>query len=166
MTALGMGSATTEAAASPTHANGATSALESQVLAELNGIRRAHGLRALRLAPSLGAAADFHSEAMGRYGFFAHESRDGSGFQERVKRFYAPTGNGTWSVGENLLWASNGVGAAAALRAWMASPGHRKNILTARWREIGVSIVAVDRAPGVFGNRDVTIITTEFGVRS
>jgi uncharacterized protein YkwD len=132
----------------------------------LNKIRRAHGLRSLRFAPSLGAAADFHSQAMGRYGFFAHESLDGSGFQERVKRFYAPTGNGTWSVGENLLWARNSVGAAAALKAWMASPGHRRNILTARWREIGVSIINVDRAPGVYGNRDVTIITTEFGVRS
>jgi len=165
MTALGMGSATTEAAASPTHANGATSALESQVLAELNGIRRAHGLRALRLAPSLGAAADFHSEAMGRYGFFAHESRDGSGFQERVKRFYTPSGYGNWSVGENLLWSTH-IDATGALKAWMASPGHRRNILTSRWREIGVSIVTVKRAPGVFGNRDVTIITTEFGVRS
>jgi uncharacterized protein YkwD len=159
-----MGSATAEAAVAPQTIS-ATDALENQVLVELNAIRRAHGLRALRLAPSLGAAADFHSQTMGRYGFFAHESRDGSAFHERVKRFYTPAGYGSWSVGENLLWGTH-VNATGALKSWMASPGHRKNILTARWREIGVSIVAVERAPGVFGNRDVTIITTEFGVRS
>ena len=48
----------------------------------------------------------------------------------------------------------------------MASPGHRKNILTARWQEIGLSAVTVAGAPGVYGGRDVVIITTDFGVRS
>ena len=48
----------------------------------------------------------------------------------------------------------------------MGSPGHRKNILTARWREIGLSALKVAAAPGVYGGRDVVIITTDFGVRS
>ena len=48
----------------------------------------------------------------------------------------------------------------------MGSPGHRKNILTARWREIGLSALKVNSAPGVYGGRDVVIITTDFGVRS
>jgi uncharacterized protein YkwD len=103
---------------------------------------------------------------MGRYGFFAHDSRDGSEFWQRVQRYYGPEGHGSWSVGENLLWASPTLSAAKALQMWMASPGHRKNILTARWREIGLSAVTVTSAPGVFGNRDVTIITTDFGTRS
>jgi uncharacterized protein YkwD len=47
----------------------------------------------------------------------------------------------------------------------MQSPGHRRNILTARWREIGLSAVTVAAAPGVFGGRDVLIITTDFGAR-
>jgi uncharacterized protein YkwD len=47
----------------------------------------------------------------------------------------------------------------------MNSPEHRENILTPRWREIGVAAIHVGRAPGTFRNLPVTIITTDFGVR-
>jgi uncharacterized protein YkwD len=47
----------------------------------------------------------------------------------------------------------------------MDSPEHRANILTPRWREIGISAVHVAAAPGTFQGREVTIITTDFGVR-
>jgi uncharacterized protein YkwD len=53
----------------------------------------------------------------------------------------------------------------AAVRMWMKSPGHRENILTARWREIGLSAVHATAAPGTFRGLDVTIVTTDFGVR-
>ncbi|MCP9484284.1 MAG: CAP domain-containing protein [Gaiellaceae bacterium MAG52_C11] len=141
-------------------------ALEGQVLVELNAIRREHGLVPLRPATSLDAAADLHSRAMARHGFFAHASRDGSGFEKRVERFYDSKGYGSWSVGENILWASPTINASEALQRWLKSPGHRQNILTPRWREIGLSVVIVEQAPGVYGNRDVTIITTDFGARS
>ena len=49
---------------------------------------------------------------------------------------------------------------------WMKSPAHRANILTPRWREVGLSAVTVAGAPGVYGGRDVVIITSDFGVRS
>ena len=136
------------------------------MLVELNAIRRAHGLAPLRLSRPLSAAADAHSRSMGTFGFFDHDSRDGSEFWKRVQRFYGADGYGTWSVGENLLWSSGHLSAAAALELWMESPGHRKNILTARWREIGLSALKVRAAPGVYGGRDVVIITTDFGVRS
>ena len=103
---------------------------------------------------------------MGTLGFFAHDSRDGSAFWKRVQRFYSPDGYQTWSVGENLLWSSGPLSAAEALRLWMKSPGHRQNILTGRWREIGLSALKVSAAPGVYGGRDVVIITTDFGTRS
>jgi uncharacterized protein YkwD len=47
----------------------------------------------------------------------------------------------------------------------MHSPEHRANILTARWRDIGIAAVHVDSAPGTYQNLPVTIITTDFGVR-
>ncbi len=140
--------------------------LESQVLSELNKIRRQHGLTPLRLSQPLTSAADAHSRAMGTHGFFDHDSRDGSEFWKRVQRWYGPDGFHTWSVGENLLWASGELSAPAALKLWMESPGHRKNILTARWREIGLSALKVQSAPGVYRGRDVVIITTDFGARS
>jgi uncharacterized protein YkwD len=154
------------ATSKPVRTLAAANGLEVKVLAELNAIRRAHGLAPVKLSQPLSAAADAHSRAMGRYGFFAHDSRDGSQFWKRVERFYAPRGYRTWSVGENLLWSSGTLTAPAALKLWMKSPGHRKNILTASWREIGISAVAVRSAPGVYGGRDVVIITTDFGTRS
>jgi len=144
----------------------AANKLESQVLVELNTIRRARGLAPLRLSAPLSSAADSHSRAMGTFGFFSHSSRDGSEFWKRVQRFYGPGRSGTWSVGENLLWSTTGLDASRALQLWMASPSHRKNILTPRWREIGLAAVSVPAAPGVFGGRDVVIITSDFGVRT
>jgi hypothetical protein len=38
-------------------------------------------------------------------------------------------------------------------------------MLTTRWREIGLSAVHVASAPGAYGGREVTIVTTDFGVR-
>jgi uncharacterized protein YkwD len=158
--ALGAGGA---AGAPASRTVAAADSLESAVLAELNAVRRAHGLVPLRRSAPLGRAADTHSRAMGVHGFFQHDSRDGSPFWQRVARFYKRTGR--WSVGENLVWGSAGLDAKRAVELWMASPGHRRNILTARWREIGLSAVRAAGAPGVFGGRDVVIITTDFGVR-
>ncbi len=154
------------AAGKPVRSLAAANQLESGVLAELNAIRRAHGLAPLRLSSPLSAAADSHSRSMATHGYFEHESRDGTAFWKRVQRFYGADSYGTWSVGENLLWSSGGVNASAALKLWMKSPGHRANILTPRWREVGLSAVTVSGAPGVFGGRDVVIITSDFGVRS
>ena len=141
-----------------------SAALEAAVVAELNAVRRAHDLKPLRRSGGLAAAADVHSRAMAQHGFFQHDSRDGSSFSERVQRFYGPSGHENWSVGENLLWATH-VDAAAAVRMWMQSPPHRRNILTPQWREIGLSVVRASHAPGVYGGRDVVIITSDFGVR-
>jgi uncharacterized protein YkwD len=143
----------------------ARNGLERGVLGEINALRRRHGLAALRPNASLRAAADAHSTAMASRGFFTHESEDGTSFWKRVKRFYGSGGRAYWSVGENLLWSSPDVDAAGALRMWLNSPPHRKNLLTARWREVGLSAVHVDTGPGVYKNAPVTIVTADFGVR-
>jgi uncharacterized protein YkwD len=51
------------------------------------------------------------------------------------------------------------------MKLWIASPEHLANLLTPKWRELGVSAVRVLNAPGVFGGRRVVIITTDFGDR-
>jgi uncharacterized protein YkwD len=137
--------------------------LESAILVHINAVRRQHGLTSLRSNARLRAAADVHSAAMATRGFFAHESADGSPFWKRVQRHY--TRRSYWSVGENLLWSSPDVDAAVAVQRWMASPPHRRNLLTPRWREIGLSAVHAPAAPGVYGGRPVTIVTADFGVR-
>jgi uncharacterized protein YkwD len=147
------------------HRVNADAALERGVLAEINGLRARHHLAPLRLNVRLSAAADAHSLAMARRGFFAHESADGSSFWKRVRRFYTDRGFSRWSVGENLLWSSPAIDPAGALQMWLNSPPHRKNLLTPGWREIGLSAVHVSAAPGVFEGRETTIVTADFGTR-
>jgi uncharacterized protein YkwD len=153
------------ALASPSGPKVALSPLESGVLGQVNQVRAQHGLAPLRISVKLTAAARAHSLQMAADGYFAHESADGSSFWKRVKAFYSASPWSYWSVGENLVWSSPDLTPAKALELWMNSPGHRKNILTSRWQEIGVSAVHVPAAPGVYKSMDVTIVTTDFGVR-
>jgi uncharacterized protein YkwD len=155
------------ATAAESGARGVTAAdsLERGMLAEVNALRTRHKLPTLRINVRLTAAADAHSLAMARKGFFTHESADGSAFSERVRGFYRDRGFGYWSVGENLLWSSPDVDAAGALRMWLASPSHRRNLLKREWREIGLSAVHVGSAPGFFKGLEVTIVTVDFGTR-
>lgn len=148
------------------HAGSTLSSLEFGVLRDLNAIRAQHGLVPVRLSSPLTASATQHSREMAADGYFEHASADGTVFWKRIQHWYGSNGYGFWSVGENLLWSSPDVSAAAALQLWMNSPEHRANILNPRWREIGVSAVHVDSAPGTYNGLPVTIITTDFGVRN
>jgi uncharacterized protein YkwD len=153
--------------AAPARPNGSRrllSALELDVVARINAQRTARGLRALRVSRGLTAAANYHTNQMGRLGFFEHESVNGAPFWRRIQRFY-PAGRGYWSVGENIFWESPDTSAASAVREWMRSAPHRENILTHEWRDIGISAEHFDSAPGAFGGRSVTIVTADFGVR-
>jgi uncharacterized protein YkwD len=139
--------------------------LNRQVLAAVNSFRVAHGLAALRESAALDRSARQHSNEMGRRGYFAHSSADGTVFWRRIRHFYTAKGYSYWSVGENLVWESPGLSAAGAMKLWIGSPPHLANLLSKRWRQVGVSAVGVAHAPGVYGGRRVVIITTDFGVR-
>jgi uncharacterized protein YkwD len=136
------------------------------VLSQLNRVRVQFGLTPLHLNMRLSESADAHSREMGTDGYFAHASFDGTTYWKRIEQWYPWSGYQVWSVGENLLWSSPDLSPATALRMWMQSPEHRANILNPNWREVGVAAVHSDGAPGAFGGLPVTIITTDFGVRS
>lgn len=140
--------------------------LERPIRARINAVRRAHGLRPLAGSWRLRRAADAHSAAMARSGFFSHMSADGTAFWRRIERYYPSAGYRAWRVGENLLWMSPGVRPRQAVRMWMRSRSHRAVLLSSRWRRIGISAVHVTSAPGVYHGYDVTIVTADFGLRS
>jgi uncharacterized protein YkwD len=142
-------------------------AFESNVLSALNEVRRANGLTALQLSVPLSRAAAQHNQEMAVRGYFEHSSADGTAFWQRIRRYYPVLSGRAWSVGENLAWIAYGqeANAAEAMRLWMASPEHRANILTARWREVGVAATVAASAPGVFNGSSVLLIGTDFGVR-
>lgn len=140
-------------------------ALETRVVAEINTLRRRHGLAPLRVSRPLTLAAETHGAAMASGGFFSHDSRDGTPFWKRIHRYYGSSGYGLWSVGENLAWASPRIDAAQTLRMWIDSPGHRRVLLTPKWREVGIAAARVQAGRGVYGGLPVTVITADFGVR-
>jgi uncharacterized protein YkwD len=153
------------ALASPRNPAASLSSLERGVLTDINALRASHNLPTLRLSASLTDAARAHSVEMETDGYFEHNSFDGTAFWKRIQSFYPTASFSFWSVGENLLWSSPDVDAHGALTMWLNSPEHRKNMLDPRWREIGVSAVHEAAAPGVYRGLDVTIVTTDFGVR-
>ena len=145
----------------------AVAALQSGVLVQLNQIRVAHGLVPLKLsAASLGGRATSIRPRCSVDGYFAHDSADGSAFWKRIERLLPRGRYRTWAVGENLLWNGGGLSATGALDLWMASPEHRANILSPRWREIGISALYDSDAPGAFGGGAVTLVATDFGART
>jgi uncharacterized protein YkwD len=165
------GAITVAAVLAATAASGATRSertlhvLDRSVLTAINRYRARHHLHPLRLSSALDRSAGQHSLEMGADGYFAHNSADGTAFWRRIQHYYSSRSSRYWSVGENLLWSSPRVDASHAMRLWIASPEHKANLLAKRWRQIGISAVHVVAAPGIFGGRDVTIITTDFGVR-
>lgn len=148
---------------------GATQAhavLSGSVVAELNRVRAARGLRPLRSTAALTASARRHSTNMGQRGFFDHNSADGTPFWRRIERFYGGRGFSRWEVGENIFWQSpTTIAAISVVRSWLASPGHRANILSRQWRDVGVGAISRPSAPGVYRGSPVTIVTVDFGTR-
>jgi uncharacterized protein YkwD len=138
---------------------------ETVLLREINEVRAQNSLHPLRFSNALNAAAQYHSKAMAERGFFTHESADGSSFWQRVERFYPSRGFRYWSAGENLAYGSPSLSPGSAVRAWMDSPGHRANLLSTMWQEVGLSAEQPDAAPGYYGGHRATIVTADFGIR-
>jgi len=116
--------------------------LARATVCRINKERRVHGLRKLRLNPRLSAAARAHSRDMVARRYFDHVSKEGRDVVDRLTRTGYLGEAPSWVVGENLAW---GAGSRSTPRqivsAWMHSPGHRQNILTNRFRELGIGIV-------------------------
>lgn len=128
----------------------------------LNRVRARHGLKPFRLNPKLSRAARKHSRDMVRHRYFAHNSRNGRSPFDRMRATRYVPRNASWWLGENIGWGSGPLGRPAALvRAWMHSPPHRANILSRRFRDIGIGIAL--GAP--HGGRGATY-TTDFGRHS
>ncbi|MFI6077717.1 CAP domain-containing protein [Actinoplanes sp. NPDC051343] len=122
---------------------------QQQILALINGNRRAHGCRSVTLDRRLIEAANRHAADMARHDYFAHESRNGDGAGDRV------TGAGyNWRhYGENI---ARGVDSAyEVVDGWMHSPEHRHNILDCSLDQMGVGLaIAGDQKRTVYWVQD------------
>ena len=133
--------------------------VERATLCLLNRERKRRGMRALQGDHRLARAADRHISDMVRHRYFGHDSRNGRSFSDRIRAAGYLSRVGRWTVGENLAWGSGSQGSAAQImKAWMASPGHRRNILNRRFREIGIGVILGSPRGG-----DGATYATEFG---
>jgi uncharacterized protein YkwD len=86
----------------------------------------------LALDARLSTAAQLHTEEMRRLGRISHTGADGSSVAERVSRHAYD-----WrSVGENV--ASGFPSPEVVVQAWLASPGHCRNVVAADYVHLGV----------------------------
>lgn len=135
-------------------------ATRATILCLLNEERARHGLRPLRQNAILEAASQRHSEDMVRRHYFEHETPDGRSPGERMRS--AGYSVCECYVGENLYWgAGRNAPPAEAVDGWMNSPGHRANVLSPDFTEVGIGIVY--DAPFWVGKRQAAIYTTDFG---
>ena len=104
-----------------------------------NEERAARGLPALKENTRLRRAAAGHSADMVAEGYFSHEG-DGTFVDRILDAGYARRNDG-WSLGENLAWGTGELATPRTMmEAWMASPGHRKTIVTRAYRDIGFGV--------------------------
>jgi uncharacterized protein YkwD len=105
----------------------------------INRSRRSHGLPPLARLDVLDRAATFQADSIARCGQFSHTpcgrpfgwSFRAAGF--RVSRH---------RVAENLAWGTGELGSPEeTVRHWLASPPHRRNILSRRFGKLGVATV-------------------------
>jgi hypothetical protein len=103
----------------------ADAGLEAEFVAAVNRERAAAGLPALQVAGDLVAVARRHSVRMADQTHLHHNPNlagDVSGWQK---------------VGENV---GRGPSVSAIHRAFMDSPGHRRNVLDGDWTQVGVGV--------------------------
>ncbi|MGN9839032.1 CAP domain-containing protein [Nonomuraea sp. H19] len=108
------------------------SAQEEAVVKLTNQARVKNGCRPLIHDPKLHLAAERHSGDMAAKRYFDHDSLDGRTFDQRIRA----AGFAFTRAGENI--AQGQPTAAAVVRGWLNSPGHRANIMNCAFTHIGV----------------------------
>jgi uncharacterized YkwD family protein/spore coat assembly protein SafA len=109
-----------------------TKSVERQVIDLTNQERQKEGLAPLQLDWQLSRVARYKSRDMRDAGYFAHRSPQYGTPFDMMKSFNVQYS----SAGENI--AVGQTSAEQAVREWMNSPGHRKNILNGTYTYIGV----------------------------
>lgn len=124
--------------ASPVRAVPDLREIELQTHHEINRCRRQHGLKELDWDDRIAEAARQHSQNMAERQFFDHYDPVHGDLRARL----AQNGLTDWEkYGENLfmgsLWDDI---ARTAARAWLNSPGHRRNLLYPLFSRTGIGI--------------------------
>ena len=93
-------------------------------------------------------------------GFFDHESPDGGTLVDRLTGAGYLGDEDAWVVGENIGWGQGTLATARSMvTAWMGSAGHRENLLSGDYTEVGLGLALGTPADRAWG----ATYTTDFG---
>jgi uncharacterized protein YkwD len=112
--------------------------LADDVVRIVNRYRVEIGVRPLRLSASLTRSATWKARHMAHFYYFGH-SDPAPPVSRTVFERLAACGFGA-SGGENIAYGYRT--AHAVVRAWLGSPGHRRNIELPSWKYIGVGVAS------------------------
>lgn len=129
-----------------------TSISATDLLKNTNEERLERQLPALQANEQLSKAALLKANDMMTRQYWAHVAPDGT----TPWVWLTKVGYSYNVAGENL--AKNFTTANAATAAWMASPDHRKNILSSQYQDVGFAVV-----DGMLNGRSVTLIVALYG---
>jgi uncharacterized protein YkwD len=138
--------------------------VRAAVLCLVNRARATDGEVALQPDGDLHEAAQGHTTDMVVDNYFEHISPGGSTPMDRMRASgYLSSAGGSWEIGENIAFGTFEEATPQAVMArWMSSPGHRANILDARYRATGIGVSP--RAPASFaGGAPGATYTQDFG---
>lgn len=102
---------------------------------QFTAVRASQGLGGLRSNAGLDRIALAHSQDMAVNGYISHVDRSGQRAQGRVRK----AGVTNCGIGENIAQGQSSVEEVVA--AWMASPGHRRNLLNRDYASYGIGRV-------------------------
>ncbi len=107
-----------------------------QTMVELhNRARSQNGVKPLCLDSRLVRAARLHAQDMIVNDYFSHYSLDGRDPGARI----SAQGYRWWTYGENIAMGSSGYSTPqSTFDGWMSSAGHRSNILSSSFTEVGI----------------------------
>ena len=135
-------------------------AVGQATLCLLNEQRAANGIGALAENAALSSASAGYSQRMVAQGFFAHESPDGGTLVDRLTAVGYLGSDDGWIVGENIGWGQASLATARSMvDAWMNSPGHRENLLSADYTQVGLGLALGTPTDPTWG----ATYTTDFG---
>ena len=153
--ALALGAGPAGAADQATPKALAPGEMETALVAEMNRVRGVRGRPPLRVATTLRRAARGQSRYLVKAGVLDHDSADGSPFWTRFLAAGFPRDR---YMAENLaqLYGCDAGSARRTVTMWMASPGHRANLLSPRYRWVGAGSASVSGCAS-------TVLTVDFG---
>jgi uncharacterized protein YkwD len=139
--------------------------IRAATLCLINRERTRRGEHPLRPNARLRRAAEAHSQSMAFDDYFEHVGPRGQTPLARMRAVgYISSKRLSFEVGENIAWGTLWLATPRAIvAAWMASPGHRANILDPRYRETGIGVSPHPLSSQAHGQPGA-IYTQDFGV--